>query len=158
MPGIADLALGAAPIFGGALMGVIAGNLKGPDYRAAIKDDLDLLAKIPPENTALREALQRSIDDRISDLVVTMDKSRELRQSAVGYKGDWRDVVVFICALLFTVVWWNVDHQRTNWIVMLVFLIVLSIVTGLYAASGVLRTLLRPFRRGSRSAGSRSAG
>ena len=87
MPGIADLALGAAPIFGGELMGVIAGNLKGPDYRAAIKDDLDLLAKIPPENTALREALQRSIDDRISDLVVTMDKSRELRQSAVGYKG-----------------------------------------------------------------------
>ncbi|MFY9337850.1 MAG: hypothetical protein WAO90_17865, partial [Mycobacterium sp.] len=95
---------------------------------------------------------------RISDLVVTMDKSRELRQSAVGYKGDWRDVVVFICALLFTVVWWNVDHQRTNWIVMFVFLIVLSIVTGLYAARGVLRTLLRPFRRGSRSAGSRSAG
>lgn len=153
MPGIADLALGAAPIFGGALMGVIAGNLKGPDYRAAIKDDLDLLAKIPPENTALRAALQRSIDERIGDLVVTMDKSRELRQSAVGYKGDWRDVVVFICALLFTVVWWNVDHQRTNWIVMFVFLIVLSIVTGLYAARGVLRTLLRPFRRGSRSAG-----
>lgn len=153
MPGIADLALGAAPIFGGALMGVIAGNLKGPDYRAAIKDDLDLLAKIPPENTALRAALQRSIDERIGDLVVTMDKSRELRQSAVGYKGDWRDVVVFICALLFTVVWWNVDHHRTNWIVMFVFLIVLSIVTGLYAARGVLRTLLRPFRRGSRSAG-----
>ena len=153
MPGIADLALGAAPIFGGALMGVIAGNLKGPDYRAAIKDDLDLLAKIPPENTALREALQRSIDDRISDLVVTMDKSRELIQSAVGYKGDWREVVVFICALLFTVVWWNVDHQRTNWIVMFVFLIVLSIVAALYAARGVLRTLLRPFRRGSLSAG-----
>jgi hypothetical protein len=36
---------------------------------------------------------------------------------------------------------------------MFVFLIVLSIVTGLYAARGVLRTLLRPFRRGSRSAG-----
>ena len=158
MPGIADLALGAAPIFGGALMGVIAGSFKGPDYRAAIKDDLDLLAKIPPENVELRAALQRSIDARIGDLVVTMDKSRELRQSAVGYKGDWRDVVVFICALLFTVVWWNIDHQRTNWIVMFVFLIVLSIVTGLYAARGVLRTLLRPFRRGSRSAGSRSAG
>ncbi len=148
MPGIADLALGAAPIFGGALMGVIAGSFKGPDYRAAIKDDLDLLAKIPPENVELRAALQRSIDDRIGDLVVTMGKSRELRQSAVGYKGDWRDFVVFICALLFTVVWWNVDHQRTNWIVMFVFLIVLSIVTGLYAARGILRTLLRPFRRG----------
>lgn len=147
MPGIADLALGAAPIFGGALMGVIAGSLKGPDYRAAIKDDLELLEKIPPESAELRAALQRSIDERISDLVVTMDKTRELRQSAVGYKGDWRDAVVFICAVLFTVVWWNVDHHRTNWIVMFVFLIVLSIVTGLYAARGIVRTVLRPFRR-----------
>lgn len=148
MPGIADLALGAAPIFGGALMGVIAGSLKGPDYRAAIKDDLELLEKIPPESAELRAALQRSIDERIGDLVVTMDKTRELRQSAVGYKGDWRDAVVFICAVLFTVVWWNVDHHRTNWIVMFVFLIVLTVITGLYAARGILRTVLRPVRRG----------
>lgn len=147
MPGIADLALGAAPIFGGALMGVIAGSLKGPDYRAAIKEDLDLLEKIPPESSELRAALQRTIDERIGDLVVAMDKSRELRKSAVGYKGDWRDLVVFICAVLFTVVWWNVDHNRANWIVMFVFLVVLSIVTALYAARGILRTVLRPFRR-----------
>ncbi len=152
MPGIGDLALGAAPIFGGALMGVIAGNLKGPDYRAAIKDDLDLLAKLPPENAELRAALQRTIDERIGDLVVTMDKSRELRQSAVGYKGDWRDIVVFICAVLFTVVWWNIDHSRANWMVMFVFLVVLSVVTGLYAARELLRTALRPFLRGGRSA------
>lgn len=152
MPGIADLALGAAPIFGGALMGVIAGSLKGPDYRAAIKDDLELLEKIPPESTELRAALQRTIDERINDLVITMDKSRELRQSAVGYKGDWRDAVVFICAVLFTVVWWNVDHHRTNWIVMFVFLIVLSVVTGLYAARGIFRVVPRPFRRGRSAA------
>jgi hypothetical protein len=50
------------------------------------------------------------------------------------------------------VVWWNVDHQRSNWIVMFAFLIVLSVVTGVYAARGILRTVLRPFRRG-RSAG-----
>ena len=148
MPGIADLALGAAPIFGGALMGVIAGSLKGPDYRTTIKDDLELLEKIPPESIELRAALQRTIDERIGDLVVAMDKSRELRLSAVGYKGDWRDAVVFICAVLFTVVWWNIDHQRSNWIVMFVFLIVLSVVTGVYAARGILRTVLRPFRSG----------
>ncbi len=29
MPGIAELALGAAPIAGGALLGVAAGNIKG---------------------------------------------------------------------------------------------------------------------------------
>ncbi len=152
MPGIADLALGAAPIFGGALMGVLAGNLKGPDYRASIKTDLELLSKIPPENTELRAALQRTIDQRIGDLVVTMDKGRELRQSAVGYRGDWRDAVVAICAVLFTVVWWNVDHDRANWLVMFVFLILLSIVTALYAARDILATALRPFRRGGRSA------
>ena len=121
MPGIAELALGAAPIAGGALMAAVAGSFKGPDYRAMIKDDLELLEKIPAEQTELRAALQRTIDDRIGDLVNTMDKSRQLRQSAVDYKGDWRDFVVFLCAVLFTIVWVNVDHARSNWIVMMVF-------------------------------------
>lgn len=34
MTGIADIALGAAPIAGGVLVGVIAGGLKGPDFAA----------------------------------------------------------------------------------------------------------------------------
>jgi hypothetical protein len=152
MPGIAELALGAAPIAGGALMAAVAGSFKGPDYRAMIKDDLELLEKIPAEQTELRAALQRTIDDRIGDLVNTMDKSRQLRQSAADYKGDWRDFVVFLCAVLFTIVWVNVDHARSNWIVMMVFLVLLSVVTGLYAVRGIIRVALRPFRRG-RSAG-----
>lgn len=152
MPGIAELALGAAPIAGGALMAAVAGSFKGPDYRAMIKDDLELLEKIPAEKTELRAALQRTIDDRIGDLVNTMDKSRQLRQSAVYYKGDWRDFVVFLCAVLFTIVWVNVDHARSNWIVMMVFLVLLSVVTGLYAVRGIIRVALRPFRR-DRSAG-----
>lgn len=152
MPGIAELALGAAPIAGGALMAAVAGSFKGPDYRAMIKDDLELLEKIPADKTELRAALQRSIDDRIGDLVNTMDKSRQLRQSAVYYKGDWRDFVVFLCAVLFTIVWVNVDHARSNWIVMMVFLVLLSVVTGLYAVRGIIRVALRPFRR-DRSAG-----
>ena len=43
MPGIAEIALGAAPIAGGALLGVAAGNLKPPDVRGQIKQDFDLL-------------------------------------------------------------------------------------------------------------------
>ncbi len=43
MPGIAELALGAAPIAGGALLGAAAGNLKPPDVRGLITKDLDLL-------------------------------------------------------------------------------------------------------------------
>lgn len=150
MPGIAEIALGAAPIAGGALMAAVAGSLKGPDFRAMLKEDLDLLDRIPADNVRLRAELQRTIDERISDLVATIDKTRELRQSAAGYRGDWRDFVVFLCVVLFAVVWWNVDHDRGKWIVMMVFLVLLAVLTGVYALRGVLRAALRPFhRRGS---------
>ena len=88
MPGIAEIALGAAPIAGGALMGLVAGNLKGPDYRGIIKSDLELLEMIPAENTALRADLEASINQRISDLIVTTAKNRELREAASSYKGN----------------------------------------------------------------------
>ena len=59
MPGIADIALGAAPIAGGALLGIAAGAFKGPDVRAGIIKDFDLLQRIPPEQTERRQRLQR---------------------------------------------------------------------------------------------------
>jgi hypothetical protein len=139
--GIADIALGAAPIAGGALLGVAAGSLRGPDVRGAIKDDIELLDKIPEENVALREALRKSIDERIVDLIAATEKTRELREIATSYKGNWRDIVVFVCAVLFTIVWWNVPHSRTNWLVTFIFLIVLSGVVALYASRGVIRAL-----------------
>ena len=141
MPGIAEIALGAAPIAGGALLGVAAGNLRGPDVRGAIKADLELLDMIPEDNVELRTRLRNSIDERIADLIITTEKSRELREIAASYKGNWRDIVVFICAVLFTIVWWNVPHSRTNWLVMFIFLIVLSGVVAVYASRGVIRAL-----------------
>jgi hypothetical protein len=147
MPGIAEIALGAAPIAGGALMGLVAGNLKGPDYRGIIKSDLELLEMIPAENTALRADLEASINQRISDLIVTTAKNRELREAASSYKGNWRDSVLFLCAVLFTIVWWNVPHSRTNWLVMFIVLIALTTVVGLYAGRGILRALRSVGRR-----------
>jgi hypothetical protein len=147
MPGIAEIALGAAPIAGGALMGLVAGNLKGPDYRGIIKSDLELLEMIPAENTALRADLEASINQRISDLIVTTEKNRELREAASSYKGNWRDSVLFLCAVLFTIVWWNVPHSRTNWLVMFIVLIALTTVVGLYAGRGILRALRSVGRR-----------
>jgi hypothetical protein len=147
MPGIAEIALGAAPIAGGALMGLVAGNLKGPDYRGIIKSDLELLEMIPAENTALRADLEASINRRIGDLIVTTEKNRELREAASSYKGNWRDSVLFLCAVLFTIVWWNVPHSRTNWLVMFIVLIALTIVVGLYAGRGILRALRNVGRR-----------
>jgi hypothetical protein len=141
MPGIAELALGAAPIAGGALLGIAAGSFKGPDYRALIKQDLDLLDRLPAEQTERRANLQRSIDQRIDDLIASSEKSRELREIAASYKGNWRDIVVFICAVLFTIIWWNVSHSRSNWLVMFILMILLMVVAGIYAGRGIWRAL-----------------
>jgi hypothetical protein len=141
MPGIAELALGAAPIAGGALLGAAAGSFKGPDVRAIIAKDMDLLERIPDDRPELKARLKASIDERINDLIVATEKSREIRQLAASYQGNWRDMVVFICAILFTIIWWNVSHSRTNWLVMFVALIVLSILAGVYAARGIFRAV-----------------
>lgn len=139
MPGIAEFALAGAPIAGGALLGMAAGNFKGPDIRASIRADMDLLERIPPEDVKRRAELQRVIDLRLDDIIATIDKNRQLRQVAASYEGNWRDIVVFICAILFTIIWWNVEHSRANWLLMFIVLIVLTILAGIYAARGILR-------------------
>jgi hypothetical protein len=145
--GIADLALGAAPIAGGALLGVAAGNLKAPDVRGMIVKDMDLLERIPDDQPELKARFKASIDQRIDDLVSSTERSREIRLAAMSYTGNWRDIVVFICAILFTVVWWNVSHSRSNWLLLFIVMIVLSIVAGIYAGRGLARAILRFVRR-----------
>ncbi|MDY6871145.1 MAG: hypothetical protein SV966_11730 [Actinomycetota bacterium] len=152
MPGIAEIALGAAPIAGGALLGIAAGGLRGPDVRGMIAKDLELLERLPAEQVELRERLKRSIDQRIEDLVTTTERSRELRIAAKSYEGNWRDIVVFVCTVLFTVVWWNVSHSQANWLVMFIVLIVLSVVAGVYAERGIRRALGRKRRNRSGAA------
>jgi hypothetical protein len=149
MPGIAQLALGAAPIFGGALLGVAAGQIRGPDFRGSIKADLDLLDRIPEDESGRRAALQRSINQRIDDLVHADQRSRELRVAASSYQGNWRDIVLVLCAVLFTIVWWNVPHGRTNWMFLFVVMIILSVVATLYAFRGLRQTLRALIRRSS---------
>lgn len=146
MPGIADIALGAAPIAGGALLGMAAGNLRGPDFRAMITKDMDLLERIPAEQAELRERLKLTIDQRIDDLIRTTERTRELRNAAASYEGNWRDIVVFICAVMFTIVWWNVNHHRTNWLVVFIIMILLCVVSAIYAGRGALRALARSRR------------
>lgn len=151
MPGFADLALGAAPIAGGALLGAAAGNIKGPDLRAIIKQDLDLLDRLPEEATERRANFQRTIDGRVDDLIKAYDKNRSLRAVAMSYTGSWRDIVLFVCALLFTFIWWNVDQSKhDNWILMFIVMILVSIITGIYAARGVARAIKTFIRRGTK--------
>jgi hypothetical protein len=147
MAGIAEFALGTAPLVGGALLGVAAGQLKGPDFRGAIKADLDLLDRLPEEQTDRRAALQNTIDQRIDDLVLANRRSRQLRSAASSYQGNWRDIVLFVCAVLFTVVWWNVNHHRSNWLSMFVVMIAASVVTATYAFRGARRSLMQLLHR-----------
>lgn len=147
MPGIAELAMGAAPIAGGVLLGAVAGNVKGPDIRAGIIADFDLLDRIPAEQADRRAAMSQMIGQRIDTLVEAGERSRQLRNAAASYQGNWRDIVVFVCAVLFTIVWWHVNHHRSNWLPMFVMLIVLSVITGIYAVRGVGRVLTQLSRR-----------
>ena len=141
MPGIAELALGAAPIAGGALLGAAAGSFKGPDVRGMIAKDMDLLDRIPDDKPELKARLEASINERISDLIAGTERSRAIREAAVSYGGNWRDIVVFICAVLFTIVWWNVSHSRSNWLVMFIAMIILSVLAGIYAGRGIIRAI-----------------
>ncbi|MUL44907.1 hypothetical protein FZI85_01505 [Mycobacterium sp. CBMA293] len=149
--GIADLALGAAPLAGGALLGAVAGNLKPPDVRAAIKADQEMLARIPEEQTERRAELQRVIDERIDDVISAIDRSRQLKSTAIGYafnrEGRLRDILVFIMAVLFTIIWWNLKHSRTGWLPMFVALIIFTALSGWYALRGVIRAFASVLRR-----------
>jgi NAD/NADP transhydrogenase beta subunit len=69
---------------------------------------------------------------------------------AASYRGNWRDIVVFVAAILFTIIWWNTDHTRTNYWVMFVVMIIVSVAAGIYAARGLLRAL-QTFLRGHRA-------
>jgi hypothetical protein len=141
MPGIAELALGAAPIAGGALLGAAAGSFKGPDVRGMILKDMDLLDRIPDDQPELKVRFKASIDERITDLIAATEKSRALREAAASYGGNWRDIVVLICAVLFTIIWWNVSHSRSNWLLMFIVMIILSVVAAIYAGRGVARAV-----------------
>lgn len=146
MPGIAEIAMAGAPIAGGALLGIAAGNLRPPDVRGMIKQDMELLERLPAEQVERRAELQRVIDIRVDDLIAAVDKNRSLLEVAQSYKGNWRDIVVFLCAILFTIVWWNVSHSRSNWLVMFIVMIAVSIIAGVYAGRGIMRAL-RSFLR-----------
>ena len=141
------MALGAAPIAGGALLGTLAGTFKGPDFREIIKSDIALLDSLPEDSVDVRRELKRTIDERVLELIANIDQNRELRLTAKSYKGNWRDLVLFLCVLLFTLVWWNVPHSRTNWTLTFVVLVLVSVIIGIYAARGIIRVIVRIFRR-----------
>jgi hypothetical protein len=139
---LGQFALGSVPVFGGAMLAIAAGQFRGPDYRGLIKEDMDLLDRLPEDATVQRAELQRTIESRIDDLVYASDRGRALRTAALSYRGNWRDIVLLLCVLLFMVIWWDVDHSRSNWMPMFILLIVLSVVATIYTLRGMFRSVL----------------
>lgn len=144
------MAIGAAPVLGGALFGAAVGQLRGPNLREAIKQDLELLERMPEIESAQREALRHSINERIDELIVAEDKARRLRIAAISYEGSWRDIVLFACTVLFSIVWWSVDHDRDSWLPVFVTTIAASVVAGGYTLRGLRRSARRVRRRADR--------
>jgi len=143
MPGLGAIALGAAPIAGGVLFGALVGNMKPPDLRAGITDDLELLERLPQDQVDRRAALMGTIENRIDTLVAASHRGRKLRSRARYFteKGNWRDLAVFISAVLFAVVCWQVDHHRAYWLPLFVATIVVATVTGLFVLGGFLKSV-----------------
>lgn len=147
MPGLSAIALASAPIFGGALLAVASGQFVSRDFRTGIKEDMELLERLPEDDESRRAALRRSISDRIDDLVAANEKRRQLRAAAIAYQGNWRDIVLFLCAVLFTVVWWQVDHERKSWLPLFIVLIFSSVITAGYALRGARKSMLKLVHR-----------
>jgi hypothetical protein len=148
MAGLAQIAMGTLPVAGGALLVVAASQLgvTGPDPRATIKQDLELLEQLPAELTDRRGDILRDVGLRIDDLIAASEKSRSLREAASSYKGNWRDVVLFVCVLLFAVIWWDLDHSKSNWLPVFIVLILLAVLAASYAVRGLLRSVTGPQR------------
>lgn len=151
MAGLGQIALNSAPVFGGVMLAIAAGQLRGPDFRVLIKQDMELLEKLPPEATERRAELQRTINARIDDLIEAADRGRAMRKAAMSYQGNWRDIVLLLCVLLFTVIWWDVSHSRSNWLPTFVLLILLSLVTAVYALRGVVRAAASALHKRNRA-------
>jgi hypothetical protein len=65
--------------------------------------------------------------------------------------------VTFVCAVLFTIIWWQKEHHGSNWLPLLVVLIALCAVVAFYAFRGLRRSLAGLARkRGTRPASANS--
>ena len=139
MSGLGAFALGAAPLAGGVLLGGMAGKGSTPDLRAVIKSELDLLERIPEDQVTRRAALEQVIAQHVNDLFVAEERGRQRQRRISYFTENWRDIVLFLTTVLFTVITWHADHHRPVWLPLFIAATLLSVVTALYVLRGFLR-------------------
>lgn len=121
--------------------------MRGLGFRSGIKEDFALLELIPDDEVERKAALRQSISARIDDLIEFTAQWRRLRAAALTHGGNWRDIILFLNTVLFTAVWWNVDHDRQIWFPLFVILILATAVTAVFAVRGIGSLLRRKQRR-----------
>jgi hypothetical protein len=146
MVGLGALAVGAAPLAGGVLLGGLAGRSQPnvPDLRAVIKSELELLERIPEDQVTRRAALEQMIGEHVDALLVAQEKSREFQGKTRYFteRDNWRDIALFVSTVLFAVILWHAaDHHRPVWLPLFIATIVLSVVTAIYVLRGFLRSV-----------------
>lgn len=144
------IATGAAPILGGVLFGMSAKKSKPnvPDLRSIITEELELLERLPPEQVVRRAALQHTVENHIDELVAATEQSLVLRRRTRSLleAGKWRDLALFFCVVFFAMIVWEADHERTHWLPTFIAVMLLSVVTAIFALRGFARSI-RAVRR-----------
>jgi hypothetical protein len=143
MVGVGALATGVAPLAGGLLLGGMAGKSgpSGPDLRAVIISELDILQRIQEDEVVRRAEFKRMIGEHVEALLVAQEKSREFKRRTRYFTEHWRDIVVFVTTLLFLVVIWYGDHHRPIWLPLLIATILMSVVTAISVVRGFLSSV-----------------
>jgi hypothetical protein len=146
MSGLGGFAIGAAPVFGGLLLGSQAGRTSTKakaDLRGVIKDELELLERLPQDQVIRRAALKRTIANHLDDLVVANEKALSLKRKTryLTEVGNWRDLVLFLTAMLFVVIAWYADHHKWHWLPLFVAVSLLAAVTAFFALRGFARSI-----------------
>ena len=144
MSGLGAFAIGAAPIFGGLLLGSQAGKTNTKvDLRGIIKEELELLERLPQDQVIRRAALERTIENHLDDLIAANEKALSLKRKTrlATEVSNWRNVVLFLAAVLFVVIAWYADHHKWHWLPIFIAGILMSAVTAFIVLRGI-RTAL----------------
>jgi hypothetical protein len=142
MSGLGAFAIGAAPIFGGLLLGSQAGKTTAKvDLRGIIKQELELLERLPQDQVIRRAALERTIENHLDDLIAANEKALSLKRKTrlATEVSNWRNVVLFLAAVLFVVIAWHADHHKWHWLPLFIAIVLMTVVAGYIAVRGFVR-------------------
>ena len=56
-------------------------------------------------------------------------------------EGNWRDLVLFVSAVLFAVIAWEVDHHRPHWLPMFIAVILMALVVAIFALHTIVKSI-----------------